>query len=295
LVLSGEGWSILKMEFDSNIIRAEIEKWRTASVETAEALYQKCVRQEITYTEAWNLLPGPAPNVYYPHCSTNAHIPEVDYQHLTTQQAKVMFQRKEEERRQEEFRMQKQLEVIRKTETEKPTELEREIDAARRAYDVAESNVRRDQARVDALEEQLRVYKNALETQRSLFTAAKEVKERVESTRESILANLKQTRKEAEEEYNRTRTALHSLVQTAQQRQEKDKLYVQMLYSRLAQTEQDSKEYHAKVAAEKHAQALKRLQQAKNQADLERRIEGEVQRRKENAEFERLVSIRMGQ
>lgn len=280
---------------DSNSIRAEIDAWRTTSAQAAETLYTQCIRGEISYTEAWNRLPGPAPNVYYPHQSTNAHIPEVDYQHLTRQQANRMFHGKEEERKQEEFRMQTQLEVLRKAETDKPTELERDIEAARKEYDMRQAYVLRMQTKVQELEEQLVRWRRELANEQTEYTAAKATKERLESSKEEILANLKQTRKEAEDEYNATRTAWHTVAQTSKERQERDKMHIQMLYSRLAQAEKDAKEYEAKVAAEKHAEALRRLKQEKEQQDLERRIEEEVQRRKENAEFERLVALRMKQ
>lgn len=283
------------MEFDSNTIREEIAAWHATCAATANDLYEKCIRGEITFTEAWHALPGPVPHVGYPYPSTNAHIPLVTYQHLTNQQTTRIFQGKEDERKQEEFRMEKQLEVLRKTESEKPTELEREIEAARKTYDSTQAQVRVMQTRVEEAEEQLRRLKQGLVLVQESFVSAKETKDRLESTKDNILANLKQTRKEAEEELDAMRKTWHTLSQTAKERQEKDVMHIHMLTARAIQADKDAKEYQAKVQSEKMAETLRRMKQEKEQAELERRVEEEVRRRKENAEFERLVALRMTQ
>ena len=283
------------MEFNVQTIRDEIAAWHSTSATTAKTLYEKCIRGEITYTEAWNSLPGPVPRVGYPYPSTNAYIPRVDYQHLTPEEATRIFQGKEEERKQEEFRIDKQLQVLRKTESEKPTELEREIETARKQYDSAQGQMRHMQSLIEEEEEKLLRLKRGLEQAQTEFNNAKETKDRLESTKEEILANLKQTRKEAEDELRKYHETWHKISQSCQERQEKDMMYIKMLYSRLTQAENDAKEYNAKIQSEKMAETLRRMKQEKEQKELERRIEEEVRRRKENAEFERLVALRMNQ
>jgi hypothetical protein len=282
------------MEFNPATIRQEIAEWHTTSAATAKALYEKCIRGEITFTEAWHALPGPVPQTGYHQNGYASPIPWATYQHLSNQEVTRIFQGKEDERKQEDFRMDKQVQVLRKTETEKPTELEREIEAARKTYDSAQGGVMRMQTLIEEEEEKLLRLRRALDQAQTEFTTAKQTKERLESTKESILSNLKQTRKEAEEELEATRKTWHVLAQNAKERQEKDVVHIQMLYSRLAQAEKDAKEYEAKAAAEKHAETLRRFKLEKDQKELEQRIEEEVRRRKENAEFERLVAMRMG-
>jgi hypothetical protein len=78
---------------NTTTLRETIGAWKNAAAEVATEVYERCKSGKLSYTEAWNQLPGPAPRF-----SVNGQTITISYMHILPRAIREMYDGKEAER-----------------------------------------------------------------------------------------------------------------------------------------------------------------------------------------------------
>ena len=274
------------MEYSSQYYTDRIAETKTRAEARAQELYNKALRGEISYTEAWYSLPGPVPNVQVINLGGMGPRPQmtynVQYPFLSDDDASRLKAHAEREFREAMDARDSAQQVIPLDHNRKTHELKDAVEKTRSAFDSRAAGLAQRKAQVEELRANLAAYEAAYEREAQEFETAKREKERAEAAHldyTSKASALMQVAK-AETEVVLNRFAKYRDDNVARQQAETEEwLNLWKGVQSAVFNERGSKAEACVAAARRSA--------------MDARIEQEVQRRLKDAEFEAAVAARL--